>query len=100
MLGAVVGGGVPGNAICCIAGMAGAGKQPSAAGRHPARSASEIVFRVWSSVALAAALYHGDAIEGDTVICIVSGGNADDEMIIRALQESSPHSEPSSAVFE
>ena len=57
VLGAIVGGGVPGNAICCIAGVAGAGKQPSAAGRHPARSASEMVFRVWSSVTHAAALY-------------------------------------------
>ena len=48
----------------------------------------KIVAEPGGSVALAAALYHGDALSGDTVICVVSGGNADDEMITRALQAS------------
>ena len=57
VLGAIARIGVPGNAICCIAGVAGAGRHPSAAGLHPVRSASEMVFRVWSSVTHAAASY-------------------------------------------
>ena len=48
----------------------------------------KIVAEPGGSVALAAALYHGDSIAGDAVICIVSGGNADDEMITRALAAS------------
>ncbi len=37
------------------------------------------------AVALAAALFHADEIEGDTVICVISGGNADPAMVQRAL---------------
>jgi threonine dehydratase len=36
-------------------------------------------------VALAAALYHGDEIQGDTVIAVISGGNVDPAMFARAL---------------
>ena len=49
----------------------------------------KIVAEPGGSVALAAALYHSDDVSGDAVICIVSGGNADDEMITRALEASS-----------
>ncbi len=37
------------------------------------------------AVAVAAALFHKDQIEGDTVICVISGGNADPTMFARAL---------------
>ncbi len=49
----------------------------------------KIVAEPGGSVALAAALFRSDDISGDAVICIVSGGNADDEMISRALKASS-----------
>ncbi len=39
------------------------------------------------SVALAAALYHADAIDGDAVICVISGGNTDASGIITALAQ-------------
>jgi len=39
------------------------------------------------AVALAAALYRPDQISGDTVICVVSGGNADNQTLSRALTE-------------
>ncbi|MEC8196875.1 MAG: threonine/serine dehydratase, partial [Pseudomonadota bacterium] len=31
-------------------------------------------------------LFHGDELEGDTVIATISGGNVDPEMFTRALQ--------------
>ncbi len=34
---------------------------------------------------LAAALFRGEEVAGDTVICTVSGGNADPAMFARAL---------------
>lgn len=37
----------------------------------------KIVLEPGGAVALAAALFHGDAIEGDAVICVASGGNVD-----------------------
>ena len=37
-------------------------------------------------VALAAALFRGDLIHGDAVICTVSGGNLDAETLIRAIK--------------
>lgn len=37
------------------------------------------------AVALAAALYHSDRIEGDAVTVILSGGNCDPAMMTRAL---------------
>lgn len=45
----------------------------------------KIVVEPGGAVALAAALFHGDAIEGDTVIAVASGGNVDREMFARAL---------------
>jgi threonine dehydratase len=36
-------------------------------------------------VALAAALFHGDGIEGDAVIVVLSGGNVDPAAFGRAL---------------
>ena len=49
----------------------------------------KIVAEPGGSVALAAALFHAEALDGDTIICVVSGGNADDETITRALQAAS-----------
>ncbi len=37
-------------------------------------------------VSLAAALFHADKIEGDTVIVVITGGNVDPDMFARALQ--------------
>lgn len=37
------------------------------------------------AVALAAALFYGDQIQGDTVVCVLSGGNADSATITTAL---------------
>ena len=37
------------------------------------------------AVALAAALFHGADLQGDAVICTISGGNLDPEMMVRAL---------------
>ena len=45
----------------------------------------KIVIEPGGAVALAAALFHGDQIEGDTVIAVASGGNVDAEMFVRAL---------------
>ncbi len=45
----------------------------------------KIVAEPGGAVALAAALYRGDALEGDTVIAVVSGGNVDPAMFTRAL---------------
>ncbi|HET7410373.1 MAG TPA: pyridoxal-phosphate dependent enzyme, partial [Paracoccaceae bacterium] len=45
----------------------------------------KIVAEPGGAVALAAALFRGDEVGGDAVICTVSGGNADPEMFARAL---------------
>ena len=45
----------------------------------------KIVIEPGGAVALAAALFHGDEIEGDAVICVISGGNVDADMFQRAL---------------
>ena len=45
----------------------------------------KIVAEPGGAVALAAALYRQNALEADTVICTVSGGNVDPEMFGRAL---------------
>jgi threonine dehydratase len=45
----------------------------------------KVVAEPGGAVALAAALYRSDEIEGDTVICTISGGNVDPEMFSRAL---------------
>jgi threonine dehydratase len=46
----------------------------------------KIVGEPGGAVGLAAALFHGDEVEGDAVICTVSGGNADPGMFARALE--------------
>ena len=45
----------------------------------------KIIAEPGGAVALAAALFHPEEVNSDTVICTVSGGNADDEMIKQAL---------------
>ncbi|MGB1234712.1 MAG: pyridoxal-phosphate dependent enzyme, partial [Planktomarina sp.] len=39
------------------------------------------------AIALAAALFHGDQIEGGDVICVASGGNVEAKMFTKALTE-------------
>ena len=46
----------------------------------------KIVLEPGGAVSLAAALFRPDAVAGDAVICIASGGNADPVMIARALE--------------
>ena len=46
----------------------------------------KIVAEPGGAVALAAAMSHADEIIADTVICVISGGNADKATITRALQ--------------
>lgn len=45
-----------------------------------------VVAEPGGAVALAAALFHGDALDGDTVIATISGGNVDREIFQRALE--------------
>ena len=45
----------------------------------------KLVAEPGGAVAMAAALYRKDRIEGDAVICTISGGNADPAMFARAL---------------
>ena len=45
----------------------------------------KIVSEPGGAVSLAAALYHAESLEGDTVIALVSGGNVDPAMFTRAL---------------
>ncbi len=45
----------------------------------------KLVAEPGGAVALAAALFHADQIEGDTVIALISGGNVDAPMFARAL---------------
>lgn len=45
----------------------------------------KIVIEPGGAAALAAALFHGNEIEGDTVIAVASGGNVDAEMFARAM---------------
>jgi len=45
----------------------------------------KLVAEPGGAVALAAALYHGDEIQGDTVIAVISGGNVEPAMFARAL---------------
>jgi threonine dehydratase len=44
-----------------------------------------IVVEPGGAAALAAALFHGDALTGDTVIAVATGGNVDPVMFARAL---------------
>lgn len=45
----------------------------------------KIVVEPGGAVALAAALFQGDQLQGDTVICVATGGNVDAAMFTRAL---------------
>ena len=45
-----------------------------------------IVIEPGGAVALAAALFHGDELEGDTAIVVASGGNVDPQIFARALE--------------
>jgi threonine dehydratase len=47
----------------------------------------KLVAEPGGAVALAAALYHGDQIEADTVIVTISGGNVDRSVFLRALEQ-------------
>lgn len=47
----------------------------------------KVVAEPGGAVALAAALFHPDTIEGEAVICTISGGNADAEMFASALAD-------------
>lgn len=47
----------------------------------------KIVIEPGGAAALAAALYHGDTLKGDTVICVASGGNVDADLFITALEK-------------
>jgi threonine dehydratase len=44
-----------------------------------------IVIEPGGAVALAAALYHSDAVSGDAVIAVATGGNVDPATFARAL---------------
>ena len=47
----------------------------------------KVVMEPGGAIALAAALFHGDQIEGDAVIAVNSGSNVDRAMFTRALKE-------------
>ncbi len=47
----------------------------------------KVVAEPGGAVALAAALFHGAELEGDTVICTISGGNVDAAVFARALAQ-------------
>ena len=46
----------------------------------------KIVLEPGGAISLAAALYHGDQIEADTVIVVATGGNVDPDCFARALE--------------
>ena len=46
----------------------------------------KLVAEPGGAVALAAALFHPDRIEGDSVIAVISGGNVDADMFSRAIR--------------
>jgi len=47
----------------------------------------KIVLEPGGAIALAAALYHPDQVEGDTVIAVATGGNVDGEVFANALKQ-------------
>jgi len=47
----------------------------------------KVVLEPGGAIALAAALYHGDQLQGDAVIAVASGGNVDVAMFQQALQK-------------
>ena len=46
----------------------------------------KIVLEPGGAVALAAALFHGDKIEGDDVVAVATGGNVDESVFVQALE--------------
>jgi len=54
----------------------------------------KLVAEPGGAAALAAALFHGDQITGDTVICTISGGNVDAGIFARALATLLPPESP------
>lgn len=46
----------------------------------------KIVVEPGGAVALAAALFHGDALESDTIVAVTSGGNVDADIFAMALE--------------
>jgi len=46
----------------------------------------KIVLEPGGAVALAAALFHADEIEGDAVIVVATGGNVDTDVFTRCLE--------------
>jgi threonine dehydratase len=46
----------------------------------------KIVVEPGGAVALAAALFHGEALESDAVVAVTSGGNVDADIFAAALQ--------------
>lgn len=46
----------------------------------------KIVLEPGGAVALAAALYHAEKLEGDNVVCVATGGNADPDVFRQALE--------------
>lgn len=53
-----------------------------------------LVIEPGGAVALAAALFHGTALEGDTVIAVASGGNVDPAMFAAAISGTGPGVRP------
>ena len=49
-----------------------------------------VVVEPGGAVALAAALFHGEAIAGDAVVCVASGGNVATETFVRAISGRTP----------
>lgn len=47
----------------------------------------KLVVEPGAAVALAAALFHGDALQAETVICTISGGNVDQDTFLRVITE-------------
>ena len=47
----------------------------------------KIVIEPGGAAALAAALYHGNSLESDTIICVASGGNVDAALFTKALDK-------------
>ena len=47
----------------------------------------KIVAEPGGAVALAAALFHSDELEGDAVVAVISGGNADSAIFHKALEK-------------
>ncbi len=47
----------------------------------------KIVLEPGGAAALAAALYHGNSLDSDTIICVASGGNVDADVFTKALEK-------------